>query len=118
MAKIEATMSAGFQITVPSAVRKLLDLKPGDKLVFDAEDIEVDGADVKVKRMAVEKALTREEQVKKLFADLDEWREGLSDETKRLIQERAGWTASQLREHIDNQSETMSYRKEKYGIKA
>ena len=100
------TMSKGYQITVPSKARKALDIGPGVPLEF-----KVRGDEIVIKR-----ALTHEERVERLFETLGKWREGLSDETKKLIQERAGWTMSQYHEYYDNLPETKQYMKEKYGI--
>lgn len=106
MPRIEVTMSNGYQVVVPSLVRKMLSLKPQDKVVFDTDK----GA------ITVEKGESHEEKIKRAFAELDEWRENLPDETKEKIKQHAGWTAKQYREYIDNLPETKAYMKEKYGV--
>lgn len=106
MPRVEATLSAGYQFTAPSVLRKALGLKPGDKIVFDTDSSVV----------TVEKAETREEQIKRSFAFLDEWRENLPEEAKKKINEYAGWTARQHREHYDKSPEAKAYMKEKYGV--
>ncbi len=110
MPKIEATMSAGYQITVPSAVRKLLDLKPQDKIVFDTDK----------KQITIEKAETREEQIKRIFAELDDMKrereKRMTPEQKAFAKKSAGWTINQYHEYYDNLPETKAYIKEKYGV--
>lgn len=105
MPRVEATLSAGYQFTAPSVLRKVLDLKPGDKIVFDTDKTVI----------TVEKAETQEEKVRRALARLDEWREGLPEEAKEKIKEYAGWTINQHREHIDGLPKTKAYIKEKYG---
>lgn len=110
MPKIEATMSAGYQITVPSVVRKLLGLEPGDKLAFDTD----------AKSMTVEKAETREEKIKRIFAELDDMKrereKRMTPEQKAFAKKTAGWTVNQYHEYYDNLPETKAYIKEKYGV--
>lgn len=106
MARLEVTVSSGYQVTVPSALRKLLKVKPGDKLVFDTD----------AERPTVEKALSREEQIKRAFQGLDEWRESLPDEVKENIRKHAGWTVNQYHEYYDNLPETKEYIRKKYGV--
>lgn len=106
MEQVDAAISSANQITLPQRLRKELNLKAGDKISFNFA-----GGDIRVT-----KAETHEEKVKRVFADLEKWRDGLSDETKKLIKERAGWTANQYREYIDSQPEVIAARKERYGI--
>lgn len=103
---VTTTMSKAYQITVPSVVRKALRLEPGDPVEFEVEQ----------GRAVLVRAETREEKIKRVFADLDEWRDSLPDEVKENIKKYAGWTASQHREYIDNLPETKAYREEKYGV--
>lgn len=103
---VTTTMSKAYQITVPSIVRKALGLMPGDSV-----DLKVEKG-----RAILRKAETREEQVKQVFAELDEWRAGLSDDTKELIKEHAGWTVNQYHEYFDSLPQTKAYLKEKYGV--
>lgn len=103
---VTTTMSKAYQITVPSVIRKALGLEPGDPV-----DIRMERG-----RAVMRRAETREEQVKRVFAELDEWREGLSPEIRAKIKQYAGWTASQMREYADELPESKAYRKEKYGI--
>lgn len=107
MPRVEATMSAGFQFTMPSLLRKELGLKPGDKIVFDTDK----------KNITVEKAETHEEKVRRAFAELAKWRESLPDEVKESIKKHAGWTVNQYHEYYDNLPETKTYLEEKYGVK-
>lgn len=111
MSRVEATMSAGFQITVPSLLRKKLDLKPGDWVVFD-----MDGDVVRV-----EKSETREEKIKRAFAELDklkaEREKEMTPEQKKIVKMTKGWTINQYHEYFDNLPETKAYLKEKYGVK-
>ncbi len=110
MSRIEATMSAGYQITVPSAVRKLLDLRPQDKIVFDTDR----------KRITIEKAETKEEKIKRIFAELEEMKRKrekyMTPEQKAFAKKTAGWTVNQYHEYYDNLPETKEYIKEKYGV--
>lgn len=106
MIQTTTRISKGYQITLPSALRRAFHLEAGDEIVVEESK---DG-------ILIKKALTREEKVKEGFARLDEWRESLPGEAKEKIREYAGWTASQYREHIDNLPETKVYMKEKYGI--
>lgn len=106
MPRLEMTLSAGYQFTAPSALRKMLNLKPGDKIVIDTDRNPI----------TIEKAETHEEKVRRVFAELDKWRESLPEETKEKMKQHAGWTAKQYREYIDNLPETKAYVKEKYGV--
>lgn len=106
MIQITTKLSSGYQITLPSALRKAFNLEAGDEVVIEECR---DGIFMK-------KALSREEKVKRVFAELDEWRESLPDETKEEIQKHAGWTVNQYRECFDNLPETKAQVKEKYGI--
>lgn len=103
---VTTTMSKAYQITVPSVVRKMLGLMPGDTVDFRLGH----------GRAELVRVESHEERVKRLFAELDEWREGLPEETKLEIKKHAGWTANQYREYIDNLPETKAYIKEKYGV--
>lgn len=110
MPRIEVTMSAGYQITVPSVLRQELKLLPGYKMVFD-----MDGGVV-----MVEKGETHEEKVKRVFANLDrlkaEREKRMTPEQRKFAERSAGWTVNQYHEHIDNLPETKEYLKEKYGV--
>ncbi len=103
---VTTTISKAYQITVPSAVRKMLGLKPGDVVDFKMLG----------DRVTLSKAMSHEDKVKQAFADLDRWRESLPSKTKKLIEKHAGWTVNQLHEHYDNLPETKNYLKEKYGV--
>lgn len=61
---VTTTMSKACQITVPSVVRKAMGLKPGDEVDFVLEE---DG-------VRLIKLLTKEERIKRGFAELDAWR--------------------------------------------
>lgn len=111
MPRVEATMSAGFQFTMPSLLRKELGLKPGDKIVFDTDK----------KNITVEKAETHEEKVRRAFAELDrlkvEREKRMTLEQKEFAKMSAGWTVNQYHEYFDNLPETRAYLEEKYGVK-
>lgn len=110
MPRIEMTMSAGYQFTAPSVLRKTLGLRPGDKVIIDTD----------MAPMTVEKAATREEQVKEMVAEFDrlnkEFSERQTPEQKEFAEMAKGWTISQYHEYIDNLPETKTYIKEKYGV--
>ena len=104
------TLSKGFQITLPSFARKAVGLNAGDEV-----DIEVrDG------KIILGKAETREEVVRQMFAKLDKIRaeqeRQMTAEQKMFGRRAAGWTANQYRDYIDDLSEVVTERKEKYGI--
>ena len=106
MEQVEVVMSSANQITVPSQLRKMLGLKAGDKLAFHLGD----------KAITITKAESDEEKTRRIFRQLDEWRESLPEEVKENIKKHAGWTANQYHEHYDNTPEHKAYIKEKYGI--
>lgn len=101
---ITVPLSKGNQITVPSIMRKKLGLKPGESMAFDTD------------RQTYAKAETQKEAVKRVFAELAEWRESLPQEVKDNIKKHAGWTIDQYHEYYDNLPETKAYVKEKYGV--
>ena len=107
---VTTTMSKAYQITVPSVVRKALRLEPGDPVEFEMEQ----------GRAVLVRAETREEKIKRVFADLDKIRERelsrMTAEQKERIEMSKGWTVNQYHEYIDNLPETKAYIKEKYGI--
>ncbi len=109
--KVTTTMSKAYQITVPSVIRKALGLMPGDPVDFRLEG----GSAVLVR------AETREEKIKRVFAELDKIREAeyrrMTPEQKKRIETSRGWTVRQYHEYIDNLPETRAYMKEKYGVK-
>ncbi len=110
MIQAKAKLSSAYQITLPSSLRKVLHLEAGDEL--DIEERK-DGIFIK-------KALTREEQIKKVFADLDkirakEWQR-MTPEQKHRAEMMKGWTANQYRQYIDSLPETKAYMKEKFGV--
>ena len=105
---VTTTMSRAYQITVPSVVRKALGLMPGDPV-----DLELRKGQVVLK-----KAESHGDRVKRVFAELDEWRESLPAEAKDLIKKHAGWTVNQFHEYYDNLPETKARMKEKYDAKA
>lgn len=105
MIQIMSRLSNGYQITLPSALRKAFNIGAGD---------EVEMVETK-EGILLRKALTREERVKAVFESLDEWREDLPEEAKEKIKKYAGWTANQYREYIDSLPETKARMEEKYG---
>ena len=111
MPRVEATLSAGYQFTAPSVLRKALGLKPGDKIVFDTDKPVI----------TVEKAETREERVRRVCAELDalkvEREKHMTPEQKKFAEMSKGWTINQYHEYFDNLPETKAYIKEKYGVK-
>lgn len=104
--QVVTKISSGYQITLPSALRKALGLGAGDDIVLEERDGGV----------LLKKALTREEKLEQMFTDLKEWREGLPEETKKLIEKHAGWTANQYHRYYDNLPETREYIRKKYGV--
>ncbi len=110
MDKITLKLSSVNQITLPSALRKILGVQAGDEL------------EVKVVNNAIQlkKAETTEEAVRRIFRELDELRlkreKTFTPEQKAFAEKSRGWTANQYREYIDNLPETIAHRKEKYGI--
>lgn len=107
---VTTTISKGYQVTVPSIIRKALGLLPGDPVDFKLEKGYV----------AMSKAESREERIRRVFAELDEIRERefarMTPAQKKFAKEVAGWTAKQYRDYIDNLPETKQYVKEKYGV--
>ena len=108
---VTTTMSKASQITVPSVVRKAMGLKPGDEVGFVLEE---DGA-------RLIKLLTREERIKRGFAELERLRvereKTMTPKQKKLAEMMKGWTVNQYHEYFDNLPETQAYLKEKYGVK-
>ncbi len=107
---VTTTMSKAYQITVPSVIRKALGLEPGDPVDFKMER----------GRAILRRAETREEQVRRVFAELDRLKEErekqMTPEQLEMAKKMAGWTINQYHEYYDNLPETKAYLKEKYGI--
>ena len=107
---VTTTLSKGYQITLPSAMRKALKLEAGDEIVLEQQKGGI----------LVKKALTREEQIKKMFDELDvirkEQEKQMTPEQKAFAKMSAGWTVNQYHEYFDNLPETKKYNKEKYGV--
>ncbi len=77
------TLSKSYQVTIPSAMRKVFKLEAGDTIeVVECRE-----------GILLKKALSREEKIKRVFEDLEEWRERLPSEAKDDISKTAGWTA-------------------------
>lgn len=110
METITTTMSKSYQITLPSAIRKAIGIEPGVPVEFQLRGEEV----------ILRRALTHEEQVKKVFAELErlakEHRRRMTPEQKRIAKMTAGWTVNQFHEYFDELPETKAYLKEKYGV--
>lgn len=108
---VTTTMSKAYQITVPSVVRKMLDLKPGDEVEFALDD----------NGMRLVKALTKEARIKQGFAELERLRiereKTMTPKQKKIVEMTRGWTINQFHEYFDNLPETQKYLKEKYGVK-
>lgn len=108
---VTTTMSKAYQITVPSVVRKALGLKPGDEVDFALEE---GGA-------RLVKMLTKEERIKRVFAELERLRvereKTMTPEQREIAEMTKGWTLNQYHEYFDNLPETKAYLKEKYGVK-
>lgn len=97
-----ATLTANGQITVPKAIRLLLGVEPGGKIVFD------DSADA----ITVTRAKTREEEIDEMVRMLDSLREKAIRKNPRIaekIRENAGKAASEMREEFDNSPEGEAY---------
>ncbi len=107
---VTTTMSKAYQITVPSVVRRALGLMPGDPVEFRMER----------GRAVLVRAETREEKIKRVFAELDrmkvEREKQMTSEQKEFAKMSAGWTINQYHEYYDNLPETKAYIKEKYGV--
>lgn len=110
MDRVDVLISSANQITVPKKLREAMKLSAGDKLTF------VFGP----KSITVEKAETREEKIKRIFAEFDrlneEHRKRMTPEQKEFAKKSAGWTINQYHEYFDNLPETKAYIKEKYGV--
>lgn len=109
-ARIEATLTRGYQVTMPSAVRKILGLEPGEKVLF-----EVSGENV-----TLVKAATREEQLKAVLEKMDQisakYEKTKTPEQRELMRRTQGWTAGQYREYMDQLPENRAKIKEKYNV--
>lgn len=109
-AVVTTTISKGYQITVPSSIRKALGLSPGDSIDFEMERGQV----------VLRRAETQEERVRRIFAELDELKtereKRMTPDQKEFAEMSAGWTINQFHEYYDNLPETKAYLKEKYGI--
>ncbi len=107
---ITTTLSKGYQITIPSAMRKALDLKAGDP-------IEITNTN---NTITLTKAETQEENVRRVLRELDEIRTRhkahMTAEQRAFAEKTRGWTANQFREYLDNTPEHKAYIKEKYGV--
>lgn len=108
---VTTTMSKAYQITVPSVIRKMLGLEPGDPVDFKMER----------GRAVLVKAETHEEKIKRAFAELErlkkEREKTMTPEQKKIADMCRGWTINQYHEYFDNLPETKEYIKEKYGVK-
>lgn len=107
---VTTTMSKGYQITVPSVIRKALGLEPGDAVNFRMERGQA----------VLKKMPTREEQIRAMLKEFDklneEYEKRMTPEQKEFAKMTAGWTARQYREYIDSLPETKQYWKVKYGV--
>lgn len=107
---VTTTMSKGYQITVPSVIRKALGLEPGDAVDFRMERGQA----------VLRPAETQEQKVRRIFDELDRMRiereKRMTPKQKEFAKMTAGWTARQYREYIDSLPETKQYWKEKYGV--
>lgn len=110
MIQADTTLSKGFQITLPSSIRKALGLQAGDPLHIVSNNGSI----------TITKAETQEETVHRIFRELDELRikreKNMTSEQKAFAEKTKGWTANQYREYIDSLPETKAYIKEKYGL--
>lgn len=110
MTQVEATISSAKQITVPKELREVLKLSAGDRIVFNFGS----------NGITVDKAETREEKVKRIFAELEKMKvereKHMTPEQKEFARKTAGWTVNQYHEYFDNLPETKAYIKEKYGV--
>lgn len=108
---VMTTMSKAYQITVPSVVRKMLGLEPGDGVDFEALG---DG-------VRLTKAMSREEKIERAVAKLEQLKiereKTMTPEQKKIVEMTKGWTVNQFHEYFDNLPETKAYLEEKYGVK-
>ncbi len=103
---IETTLSRGFQITLPSAVRKKLGLAAGDRLEMDTEG----------NSLLIRKAKTLDEQLDEMRRCFETVKKNRTPEQVKMEKKMAGWTVNQYHEYFDNLPETKKYIKEKYGV--
>ncbi len=104
------TLSKGYQITIPSAIRKALGLQAGDPIEIITKN----------NHILITKSETQEEAVKRVFAELNSFRKEhakhMTSEQKTFAQKTKGWTANQTHQYIDSLPETQTHIKEEYGI--
>lgn len=103
---IRAKISSVGQITLPSAIRKLIGVKAGDEIELVADDGVV----------FMKKPETLEENISRVSRELDELNQTLPDNVKENIKKYAGWTVSQYREYYDNLPETKKKIRAQYGF--
>lgn len=90
------------QITLPSKVRRIINAVPGSRIVFC-----VDGNN----NITINKQKTAAE----IFAELDQINSKLPAQTKQLVQNNAGKTASALRDEWLESPAAKQELKEEYG---
>lgn len=107
---VKMRLSSGYQVTVPAALRKALDLQPGDELE----------GEIKGGVLTMRKAATKRERIERYFRELDrlkaEREKRMTPEQKKFAEMSKGWTINQYHEYFDNLPETKAYIKEKYGV--
>lgn len=108
--EVTSTISSGNQITLPSAIRKVLGLAAGDKVVFTVQEDSVTVSRGKTQKELVEEMLQAFDKVNR------EHEQRMTPEQKKFAKMSAGWTINQYHEYFDNLPETKAYMKEKYGI--
>lgn len=103
---VRTRVSSVGQITLPSAIRKLMGIGAGDEIELIA-----DGDTVIMK-----KPETLEENIMRVSRELDEINNSLPDEVRENIKKHAGWTVSQYREHYGQLPEARKRVRAKYGL--
>ena len=102
-----ATLSTSGQVTLPSALRKVLRIKAGERVDF----VKKASGDVVVRRQP-----TVQESVLEAANDIIELNNSLSRAEKALVKKHAGKTASELRASDANNPQVKKYYKEKYAL--
>lgn len=104
--QVTTTLSKGYQITLPSALRKKLGLVAGDRLEIDTRG----------NSLLIRKAKTLDEQLDEMKRCFEEVKEARTPKQVELEEKTAGWTINQYHDYFDKTPEQRAYIKEKYGV--
>lgn len=102
-----ATLSSSGQVTLPSALRKVLNIKSGEKVIFT----ETSTGNITIKRQP-----TPREDILTTAQELDSAIASLPSKVQTKITQHAGKTAAQLRQELNDNPATKKYYKEKYAL--